>query len=91
MRPVRVTGVGGVPSSGVAAVSLNVTVAGPSGAGFVPVFPCGDRPSASNLNFVAGQVVPNAVIAPVSDAGEICLFSNVPTHLLADLNGWIAT
>jgi hypothetical protein len=43
------------------------------------------------LNYVAGQVVPNAVIAPVSAAGEVCLFSSVDTHLLADVNGWFAT
>jgi hypothetical protein len=87
---VRVTGAMGVPSSGVSAVSLNVTVADPAGAGFVTVYPCGDRPNASSLNFVAGQVVPNAVIAPVSASGEICLFSNVPTHVLADINGWFS-
>lgn len=87
---VRVAGVGGVPVSGAGAVSLNVTVAGPVAAGFVTVFPCGSRPSASSLNFVAGQVVPNAVIAPLSAAGEVCLFSSADTHLLADVNGWFA-
>jgi hypothetical protein len=86
---VKVVGAGGIPGTGVAAVSLNVTVAEPAGAGFVTVYPCGTRPGASNLNFIAGQVVPNAVIAPVSPSGDICLYSNVPTHLLADVNGWI--
>jgi len=87
----RVVGVGGVPGSGVGAVSLNVTAVAPEGPGFVTVYPCGSRPGASNLNFSTGQVVPNAVIAPVSESGEICLFSNVATHLLADVNGWFAT
>ena len=87
---VKVAGVGGVPLTNVGAVSLNVTAVGPAGAGFITVYPCGTRPNASNLNFVAGQTVPNAVIAPVSANGEICLFSSVNTHLLADVNGWFA-
>jgi sugar lactone lactonase YvrE len=88
---VKVTGVGGVPVSGVGAVALNVTAVDPQGAGFVTVFPCGDRPLASNLNFTAGQTVPNSVIAPVSAAGEVCFYSNVNTHLLADVSGWFAS
>ncbi|MEZ5220240.1 MAG: hypothetical protein R2743_02000 [Ilumatobacteraceae bacterium] len=88
---VKVTGVSGVPAAGVAAVSLNVTATEPDGNGFVTVYPCGTRPAASNLNFVTGQTVPNAVIAPVSAAGEICLYANATTHLLADVNGWIGT
>ena len=65
----------GVPGSGVGAVSLNVTVTEPVGPGFVTVYPCGTRPNSSNLNFVGGQTVPNAVIAPVSAQGEVCFFS----------------
>jgi hypothetical protein len=88
---VKVTGASGVPAVGVGAVSLNVTVADPEGAGFVTVYPCGTRPLVSSLNFVASQVVPNAVIAPLSAGGEVCFFSNTATHLLADVNGWFAT
>ena len=90
---VSILGKGGLPATGVAAVSLNVTVTegeNPTvGGGFVTVFPCGARPDASNLNFTAGQTVPNAVIAPVSAAGEVCFFSSADTHLLADINGWL--
>jgi subtilisin family serine protease len=88
---VKVAGAAGVPVSGVGAVSLNVTVVDPVAAGFVTVYPCGDRPLASSLNYVAGQVVPNAVIAPLSAAGEVCLFSSADANLLADVNGWFAT
>ena len=86
----RIPGIIGVPLSGASAVSLNVTVVDPIAAGFVTVYPCGDRPSTSSLNFVAGQTVPNAVIAPLSAAGEICVFSSVDTHVIADINGWFA-
>jgi hypothetical protein len=85
---VRVTGVGGVPESGVGAVSLNVTVTQAIGPGFVTVYPCGERPLASSLNYITGETAPNAVIVPVSSDGDICLYSSVDAHLLADVNGW---
>jgi hypothetical protein len=79
-----------VPSTGVGAVSLNVTVTDPEGPGFVTVYPCGQRNLVSNLNFVAGQTVPNAVIAPVSATGTVCFSSSQMTNLIADVNGWFA-
>jgi len=82
---------GVVPSAGVAAVSLNVTATGTEGAGFVTVFPCGQRNEVSSLNYAAGQTVANAVIAPVSATGTICFSSYAPTHLIVDVNGWFAT
>jgi hypothetical protein len=81
---------GVVRASDVAGVSLNVTVTETSGPGFVTVYPCGTRPTASSLNFTTGQTIPNAVISQVSGAGEVCFYSSVPTHLIVDLNGWIA-
>jgi hypothetical protein len=88
---VKVTDLSGVvPATGVGAVSMNVTVTEPDGAGYVTVYPCGTQPNASSLNYVAGQTIPNAVIAPVSAQGEVCFFSQSPTHILADVNGWFA-
>jgi hypothetical protein len=55
------------------------------------VYPCGSKPNASSLNYVAGQTVPNAVIAPVSAQGDVCFYSQAPVHLLADVNGWFAS
>ena len=69
-----IAGKGGLPTSGIGAVALNVTVTqgeDPNiGGGFVTVYPCGTRPEASNLNFTAGQTIPNSVIAPVSADGD---------------------
>ncbi|MUH51194.1 MAG: S8 family serine peptidase, partial [Actinobacteria bacterium] len=87
---VQVTGAGGVPLAGVGAVSLNVTVSGALAPGFVTVFPCGVQPTVSSLNYVAAQIVPNAVIAPVSATGEVCFFSSADAFLFADVNGWFA-
>ncbi len=84
----QVTGRGGVPADA-SAVVLNVTVTGGTGLGFVTVFPCGaSQPNASNLNFSAGQTVPNLVIAKVGSGGKVCLYTTTPTHLIADLNGY---
>jgi enamine deaminase RidA (YjgF/YER057c/UK114 family) len=77
-----------VPATGVGAVSLNVTAVDPDDAGFVTVYPCGVRPLASNVNFLAGQTVPNAVIAPVSATGTVCFYSSTATQLVVDINGW---
>ena len=83
----QVTGRGGVPPQ-VGAVVLNVTVVDPAQAGFVTVFPCGStQPNASNINFVAGQTIPNNVIVKVGDGGQVCIFSDQTAGLLADVNG----
>ena len=71
----QVGGRGGVPMDA-AAVVLNVTVTAPEGSGFITVFPCGEAlPTASNLNFVAGDTVPNAVIVKLGAGGKVCLFA----------------
>ena len=87
----KVTGVNGVPASGVSAVALNVTVAEPDGGGLINVFPCGPQPLTSSLNYEAEQTVPNLVIAPVSPQGTVCFSTTTSTHLLADVSGWFAT
>ncbi|HEY7626973.1 MAG TPA: hypothetical protein VH761_07890, partial [Ilumatobacteraceae bacterium] len=49
------------------AVVFNATVTDTRQPGYLTAFPCGDGtpPDASNVNFVAGQTVPNMVIAAV--------------------------
>ncbi|MCW2524725.1 MAG: domain containing protein, partial [Frankiales bacterium] len=88
---VPVLGRGGVPSVGVSAVVLNVTVTAPSASGYVTVWASGrSRPAASNLNFVKGETVPNLVIAPVGADGRVELFngSGGTVQLLADVSGY---
>ena len=86
-----VSGQSGIPAEDVVAVAMNVTVvdgeAGNAG-GYVTVYPCGTRPDSSNLNFVNGQTVPNAVIAPVSLSGKVCFYVYGKAHLLADVSGY---
>lgn len=89
----RLTGLTGVPATGVSAVSFNLTVAEPAvtGGGYVTVYPCGTRPNASNLNFVTGPAVANSVIVPVSSTGSVCFYVFGLSHLIVDMNGWFAT
>ena len=89
---VQVTGQGGVPATGVSAVALNVTVAAPTAAGYITVWPSGTpQQQTSNLNFQAGQNIPNLVIVPVGADGKIQLFngSGGTVHLIADVAGYI--
>ncbi|MFK8023697.1 MAG: SpoIID/LytB domain-containing protein [Ilumatobacter sp.] len=73
-----------------AAVSLNVTSANAAGSGFITVWPCGtDRPLASNVNLVEGGAVGNGVIAPIGDAGTVCLHSSTSTELIIDVAGYL--
>lgn len=69
------------------AVTVNVTVADPSGPGFLTAYPCGTTPpEASNVNFVAHQTIANLATVKVA-AGQFCLFSSVPTDVIVDVAG----
>jgi uncharacterized delta-60 repeat protein len=91
----RVLGTGNIPSTGVAAVSLNVTAVGTqvgSEGGYISVYPCANgQPDVSNLNFVNDQTVPNAVIVPVDTNGNICAYVYGKAHIIIDVNGWFAS
>jgi hypothetical protein len=85
----KVTDRGGVDSNA-DAVIVNTTSVFPFTGGFVTVFPCDeDRPNASNVNGAPGRAVNNLVLAKVSAAGTICLFSSAETHLLVDVAGFV--
>jgi hypothetical protein len=78
-----------VPLEATSAV-LNVTIVNPEASGFATVCPCSaDRPLASNLNFVAGQVVANNVTAPIGDQGQVCFYINVPSDIIVDIAGYL--
>jgi hypothetical protein len=90
---VDVTGVGGVPDSGVAAVVLNVTAAAATNSTYVTVWPAGQpQPNTSNLNVQPGVDTPNLVIATVGADGRVSLGNQFGTvQLIADVTGWFPT
>ncbi|MGE3328826.1 MAG: hypothetical protein AB7N61_25820, partial [Acidimicrobiia bacterium] len=82
----------GVPADGVTAVVLNVTAVIPSDGTFVTVYPGGtERPLASNLNAVTGQIVPNMVLARLG-GGAVAIFNNSgDVDLVADVMGYFTS
>ncbi|GIF70296.1 hypothetical protein Ais01nite_83310 [Asanoa ishikariensis] len=81
------------PMSTAAAVVLNVTVTQPTGNGYLTVYPGdGDRPLASNINFLPNQTIANLVTVPVG-AGRVHLFnaSGGWVHVVADIAGYYAS
>ena len=89
IKSVKVTGIGGVPETA-GAVILNVTVTQPTEDGFVTVYPAGSpRPTASNLNFVAGQNIANLVTAKVGTGGQVNIYNFAgTTQVLFDVVGY---
>ena len=88
-----VAGVNGVPATGVTSVVLNVTATNATGPeSYLTVFPTGTPiPLASNLNFVAGQTVPNLVIATVGANGQVSIYNNLGSvDVVVDVEGYFA-
>jgi hypothetical protein len=70
-------------------VVINLTVTQPQGSGFVTAYPCGTTPPrVSNLNYYAGQTVPNLVTVKLPADKRVCFYALTRAHLLADLAGW---
>lgn len=86
----KVTGVGGVPATGVSTVVLNVTVTQPTAASYLTVFPAGAaRPNTANLTFGAGQTVTNLLMAKVGADGKVSVYNQAGTsHVIFDVVGW---
>ena len=84
---VQIAGVRGVPSNA-RAISANLTVADATSKGFVTAFPCGDVPTASNVNYEVSSPVANAAELPLSAGGAICIYSSSSAQVIIDVNGW---
>ena len=91
-KSLQVTGLGGpsnVPANA-AAVVMNVTVADATNESFLTVFPTGTSvPNASNLNFGAGQIIPNLVTVKLGTGGKVQFANAVgATNVIADVVGY---
>jgi sugar lactone lactonase YvrE len=84
----QVAGVAGVPADA-GAVVVNVTAVDATAEGFVAAYPCGGPvPLASNLNLWPGHAIANLAFVGIGDGGDICVYSNVATELVVDVQGW---
>lgn len=87
---VAVAGVAAVPSSGVSAAVLNVTVTEPDAGGYLTAFASGaGRPATSNLNYAAGATAANLVVSALGANGAVQLFLQQQSHVVVDLVGYL--
>jgi hypothetical protein len=88
--PVQVTGAGGVPASAVTAAVMNVTVTNTTAQSFLTVWRSATtRPTASDLNWVAGETVPNLVVVRLGSDGAVQVFNAAgSTDVVVDISGW---
>lgn len=96
--PIRVQVIGRseVPTTGVGAVSINLTltqtIAAATG-GYASAYPCTDvddpAPNVSTLNFVTGETIANSALVPVGELGHICVYVVGSAHTILDIAGWL--
>ena len=87
---VQVTGRGGVPTSGVKAVVLNVTATRTQSTGYLSAYPSGSaRPNTSVVNYGRDKTIANSVIAKVGVGGKVDIFSWAGADAVVDVQGYV--
>jgi hypothetical protein len=90
-RPFTLAGRCGIPASA-RAVAVNATVAGPTVAGHLRLYPAdGAVPPASTLNYGAGQTRANNAVIGLSAAGALAVWCGQTagtTHFVLDVTGY---
>ncbi|MGH7697861.1 MAG: hypothetical protein ACRENV_04190 [Candidatus Dormibacteria bacterium] len=78
-----------VPRTATAA-ALNVTVTDTTSPSYLTVFPAGgSQPFVSSVNWGPGETVPNLVIVPLGNTGEVSVFNQLgQADLVVDLEGY---
>ena len=85
---VPMAGVDGIASNATAVVT-NVTAANTTAASFFTVYPGGTRPTSSDVNWMAGQVVSNLTLATLSSTGSISIYNHAgSTAVIVDAFGY---
>ena len=89
---VKVLGVGGVPSSGVAAVVVHVAGVGATAGSYLQAFGTGyPKRSSSTLDLDKGATVSNEAVVPVGPGGAISVYNEQGNlNVIIDMQGWIA-
>lgn len=90
---VKVSGIDGVPATGVGAVVLNVTAVNPTAPSFITVFAEGaTQPIVASLSFTTGETVSNLVTVPVGSQGGVAIYNHTGnTDVVVDLEGYYTT
>jgi RHS repeat-associated protein len=94
VRSVAAAGVAGIPSTGVSALALTLTVPGGGSTGTVTVTP-GDDPSpdqvAANLTYNSGEAISNTALVALHSDGHIKVVTNTATNLIVDVQGYFTS
>lgn len=87
---VQVSSSGGPVPSGARGVVINVTVTATATPGYLTVWPGGGpAPTISDLNWVAGETVPNLVVAKLSSTGQVSVYINAGSaDVIVDVIGF---
>lgn len=76
------------------AIALNVAAVTPTGAGYATVFPFGTaQPVAASVNYTAGAVVNNAIIAQIPNplsSFDFTIYTFAQSHYVIDIVGYFA-
>ncbi|MBI5090106.1 MAG: hypothetical protein HZB15_14925 [Actinobacteria bacterium] len=85
----KVGGVAPVPANAIAVV-MNVTVTGTTASSFLTVWPSDQaRPTASNLNWTAGEAIPNLVTVQLAADGGVSFYNLAgQTDVVVDVAGY---
>jgi len=91
-RSLQVTGACQIPA-GARALSANVAVVSPTGAGYLVLYPGNEaQPLSSTVNFQAGQVRANNAILKLDPSGALQALAIIQgagqTHVVVDVNGY---
>ena len=70
------------------AVVMNLTAVAPDGPGYLTAYPCDrDRPSTSNLNYLASDVVAALAVVSPSESGTVCVHTHAGADVVVDAVG----
>jgi hypothetical protein len=90
----QVTGVGGVPATGVTAVLVDVTAVTTTTPTHLTVFPGGtaNNPALSMVNAAVRQTISNSALVNVPASGKLSVFtSGGGVHITVDVQGYFST
>jgi len=63
----------------------------PPAGGYITLYPSGaTQPVVSNLNYLAGQIIPNAFNVTVGADGAFQIYTPSQSHFIIDLAGYFA-
>ena len=88
-KAVQVTGLAGVPSSGVSAVVVNITGVGATADTYFSVWGAGSRPTSTVLNLTTGVTAGAMAQTGLTSAGQINIYNNRGTaDVIVDVEGY---